>query len=212
MLVLYFLSPPNNSDESVHTNVGGSFSQSENASGHLHISQWKAPWFHQVRAFFSLCLLLAASQSSLTCCWLEQVGDKCARRSEHPRVQKLWWDIHRSEWLHSSAQQRDTQGDTHLCYHLQRGGVHWQRHPWYSVYVCQKIKQAAIQGLSFFFVKMSVCSLARRTRGLSRRVWRKLVHQSRECPAELSSWRQPIRLSVSVETVSTTTFRLKHIH
>lgn len=82
---------------------------------------------------FFPCLLLAASQPTLTCCWLEQVGDERARRSEHPRVQKLWWDIHRSEWLHSSAQQRDTQGDAHLCYHLQRGGFHRQRYPWYSV-------------------------------------------------------------------------------
>lgn len=82
---------------------------------------------------FFLCLSLAASQPTLTCCWLKQVGDERARRSEHPRVQKLWWDIHRSEWLHSSAQQRDTQGDAHLRYHLQRGGVHRQCHPWYSV-------------------------------------------------------------------------------
>lgn len=53
------LSPPNNSDESVHTDTGGSFSQSENPSGHLHFSQWEATWFHSVSAkvfFFNLFL------------------------------------------------------------------------------------------------------------------------------------------------------------
>lgn len=49
MLILcYSLSSPNNSDESVHADVGGSFIQSENTSGHLRVSQWKAPWCHQV--------------------------------------------------------------------------------------------------------------------------------------------------------------------
>lgn len=72
---------------------------------------------------------------ALTPRWCEQVGDEGAGRSDHPRVQELWWDVHHSEWLHFGAQQRDTQGDAHLRYHLQRGGLHWQRHPRYSVLV-----------------------------------------------------------------------------
>lgn len=47
---VYFhaLSSPNNSDESVHADAGGSFIQSEDTGGHLHLCQWKTTRYHQV--------------------------------------------------------------------------------------------------------------------------------------------------------------------
>ncbi len=44
----YSLSSPDNSDESVHADAGGSFNQSENTCGHLRFCQWKTAWYHQV--------------------------------------------------------------------------------------------------------------------------------------------------------------------
>lgn len=171
MLFLNSLSSPDNSNESVHADAGGSFIQSENTRGHMCLCQWKTTWYHQVCVsallkakecilpwfhsswvlpqhvlwfvwcqHYSSCwnptnqlTLMHLFVVTLFPCWWEQVGDKGAGRGDHPRVQKLRRDIHRSKWLHFGAQQRNTQGDAHLCHHLQRGGLHWQRHPRYSV-------------------------------------------------------------------------------
>lgn len=54
VLTLFLISSPDNSDESLHTNVSGSIVQSENACGHLCVCQWKASCHHQVSCVFVL--------------------------------------------------------------------------------------------------------------------------------------------------------------
>ena len=60
----------------------------------------------------------------------------------------------------------------------------------------------------FFFLLARVCT--RWARCVCGWVWWKLVPEPRERPAELPSWCQPGRLSVSVETVSAT-LRVFHL-
>lgn len=116
-----FISPANNSDESVHTDAGGAFIQSENTGGHLRLCQRKTSRFHQVRGCFNgqslfsplnppspltplssfdkACVpWLFKLQSSRHCCIsVAQMGDEGAGRSDHPRVPELRRDLHCSE-------------------------------------------------------------------------------------------------------------------
>lgn len=60
----YFLSSPDNTDESVHANAGGSFIESENTGGHLRLCQWKTARYHQVCVF--MCALVEDEECFLS--------------------------------------------------------------------------------------------------------------------------------------------------
>lgn len=66
--------------------------------------------------------------------------------------------------------------------------------------------------LDVIFLFSLRCFVTRRTRGDSGRLWRKLVHQPRERPAELPSWRQPQRVTVPVAAVSATPSHSLTVH